>query len=85
MPTELPSATAVTDLRGLAMDVQAYPGGRRHDSTPMHSLPSGHGFITVGTHLERLVMDVGGWSSHRAGLVRTGLVAAGMLPGGGIQ
>lgn len=79
MHTELVLAKAVTVLLGLAIAVQAYRGGRRHDSRPMYFVAVGFVLISVGAVLESLFIDIGGWTVLQAGLVQTALVAAGML------
>ena len=79
MHTELVVAKAVTVALGLAIALQAYRGGRRHGSRPMLYLAAGFVLISVGAVLESLFIDLADWSVLEAGLVQTGLVAAGML------
>lgn len=79
MHTNLVLAKAVTVALGLAIAVQAYRGGRRHGSRPMYYVAGGFVLISVGAVLESVFIDVVGWPVLQAGLVQTGLVAAGML------
>ncbi|MDZ7700702.1 MAG: hypothetical protein U5J98_00795 [Halobacteriales archaeon] len=79
MHTELVIAKAVTVALGVAIALQAYRGARRHGSTPMYYLAAGFVVISVAAVLESLFIDIFEWNILRAGLVQTGLVAAGML------
>lgn len=79
MHTELLVLKALTVALGLAIALQAYRGGRRHDSRPMYYLASGFVLISVGAVLESLFIDLFGWTILQAGMVQTALVAAGML------
>lgn len=79
MHTELVVAKAVTVILGLTIALQAYRGGRRHDSEAMYYLAGGFVLISVGAVLESLFIDIGGWSILQAGLIQTSLIAAGML------
>lgn len=79
MHTELVVVKAVTIVLGLAIAVQTYRGGHRHASRPMFSVSPGFVLISAGAMLESVFIDLAGSPIRQAGIVQSGLVAAGML------